>query len=164
MKKWDQAVIDEKAEVVTPSTGMTVDLGDGVTLFFYVPQNDADYQEVANHRSLVIEVREDEVCKVLLTGDIDIANEEELLAGGFPLNCEVLKAAHHGSKYANTQPFLEAVHPAAVVIPVGAQNRYGHPDPGVLELLQDLSVYRTDMAGRIRVVLSEPPAFTVQND
>ncbi|OIP96243.1 hypothetical protein AUK40_05160 [Candidatus Wirthbacteria bacterium CG2_30_54_11] len=164
MKKWNQAVADEGAEVVFPQTGLSIDLGDGVTLSFYVPKVDADYEESANHRSLVIQVQEEGECRVLLTGDIDIANEEELIASGLPLSCDVLKAAHHGSKYANTQVFLDAVQPSAVVIPVGAANRYGHPDPGVLDRFSSLPIYRTDLHGRVTVQLSEPVDIGVQGD
>ena len=40
---------------------------------------------------------------------------------------QVLKAAHHGSRYSNSQEFLDAVSPAVTVISYGEGNRYGHP-------------------------------------
>lgn len=46
---------------------------------------------------------------------------------------QVLKAAHHGSRYSNSQELLEAVEPALTVISYGEGNRYGHPHEEALE-------------------------------
>lgn len=73
----------------------------------------------------------------LLTGDIESAQEAELVAhdaGHFAgyLRSTVLVAAHHGSQTSSTAGFLQAVGPEQVVIQVGRRNRYGHPSPSVL--------------------------------
>jgi competence protein ComEC len=64
----------------------------------------------------------------------------------------VLKAAHHGSCSSTTDEFLEMVDPEAVVISVGAENRFGHPCNEVLERLSDVSIFRTDEQGAIEVI------------
>ena len=51
---------------------------------------------------------------------------------------------------------MRAVNPELVVISVGADNRFGHPSPQVLERLEDLieegCILRTDERGAIEVV------------
>jgi len=64
----------------------------------------------------------------------------------------VLKAAHHGSCTSSTQEFLDAADPEVVVISVGADNDFGHPCAGVLERLEEITVYRTDEQGVVEIV------------
>ena len=45
-----------------------------------------------------------------------------------------------------------AVAPRLAVIPVGVDNKFGHPHPAVLERLKGIEVLRTDQNGRIEVV------------
>jgi competence protein ComEC len=60
---------------------------------------------------------------------------------------------HHGSRYTSAG-FLNAVAPRAVLVSVGAGNRYRHPDPGLLGGLEraGAAVRRTDLAGDVAVV------------
>lgn len=95
----------------------------------------------------------------LFTGDIS-SNEESVIASDPPVGGErgnlvvdVLKVAHHGSKYSTSQKFLEAVRPAVSVIQVG-KNTYGHPTKEVLDRLTQIGskIFRTDQDGDIVVV------------
>lgn len=72
---------------------------------------------------------------MLLTGDIDQTVETEI-AGSVPPSLEVLKVAHHGSKTASSEMFLDRLRPAVACVSVGAGNRYGHPAPEVLKRLE----------------------------
>ena len=87
---------------------------------------------------------------VLLTGDMGIKQEAEIEPG----EIEVLKIAHHGSKYSSSQEFLEKISPDLAIISVGATNRYGHPTSEVLKRLSDLAIkiLRTDINGEIEIV------------
>jgi len=68
----------------------------------------------------------------------------------------VLKAPHHGSSTSSSAAFLNAVNPELVIISVGADNRFSHPSPEVLERLEKSvggeRVLRTDERGTIEVV------------
>lgn len=79
----------------------------------------------------------------------DLADPAESLVGPGPLN--VLKAAHHGSRYSTGEAILRQTTPADAVISVG-RNTYGHPHPDVLSRLQTagVKVWRTDQSGTIR--------------
>ena len=68
----------------------------------------------------------------LLVGDIELAQEQALLARGAPVAADWLLAAHHGSKSSSGAAFLDAAHPRTVMVQAGYRNRYGHPAPEVL--------------------------------
>ena len=89
--------------------------------------------------------------KWLFTGDLEAEGEAELLADYAPFSVDVLKAGHHGSRTSTTPEFLKALKPSAAVISAGRNNRYGHPHPQVVELLEEAgaAIYRTDMDGGI---------------
>ncbi len=67
------------------------------------------------------------------------------------LRVEVLKIAHHGSKFSSNNDFLKTVAPKIALIGVGASNTYGHPTPQTLERLTNLEakIFRTDLDGTI---------------
>ena len=69
------------------------------------------------------------------------------------LNSTILKIAHHGSKTSSTYDFLKAVKPKKVLIGVGKENKFGHPNNGVLERLKSLKtlIFRTDEDGGILI-------------
>ena len=88
----------------------------------------------------------------LLTGDMPIEGEEQLLAQYDLPDLELFVAGHHGSKYATGKALLEALTPETVLISVG-YNSYGHPAPETLDRLAEAgaAVYRTDQLGDLTV-------------
>ena len=66
---------------------------------------------------------------------------------------ELLKVAHHGSRYSTGRTFLETVSPQAALVSAGKKNRYGHPHEETLERLADCGakIYMTMEAGAIFV-------------
>ncbi len=105
-----------------------------------------------NEASIVILISYAQI-SVLLPADID-AGVEALLPMRTPnLEADVLKVAHHGSKYSTSQTFLEQVQPNETIISVGS-NPYGHPSPQVLSRLVNYGarIWRTDLVGTIQVL------------
>lgn len=96
----------------------------------------------------------------LLTADITEKEEKQLL--NKLKEVEVLKVAHHGSKYSTGEAFLEIVKPVLAVISVG-KNHFGHPTKEVLDRLQQIGakILRTDQAGEI-VVVSDGKTWYVE--
>lgn len=88
------------------------------------------------------------------TGDCENEDEPAITSSGFELKSDVLKVAHHGSKYATGAALLDAVKPSYAVISVGGDNTYGHPTEDVLTRLHSDSVtlYRTDIQGDVHCV------------
>jgi competence protein ComEC len=90
--------------------------------------------------------------RVLLTGDVELDAQADLLAARTDLRAEVLKVPHHGSRY-NAEEFFAAVRPRVAIVSVGAHNRYGHPSRHVLDALTRTGsrVMRTDLHGDVAV-------------
>ena len=103
---------------------------------------------------------------VLLTGDVELLGQSDLLTGSADLRADVLKVPHHGSRYSLPE-FLAAVRPRVALVSVGAGNSYGHPSPSVLAALTagGALVRRTDEAGDVAVVGDEDgPAVVARGD
>jgi len=81
-----------------------------------------------------------QVRTVLLTGDIERAEEKSLLQSGVPLQSHLLLVPHHGSKTSSSRAFLEAVQPEQAFVQAGYRNRYGHPAPAVIQRYQELGI------------------------
>lgn len=87
----------------------------------------------------------------LFTADISSNVEEALVEARVHLASDILKVAHHGSKYSSSPVFLQATGSKIAAISVGGKNTYGHPTPEVLQNLSDfgITVLRTDQQGDI---------------
>lgn len=87
--------------------------------------------------------------KFLLMGDASIFTEKEILDKYNLPHIDVLKVGHHGSKTSSSKEFINTINPKYSIISVGKNNRYGHPNKEVLEILNNSKIYRTDMNGSI---------------
>ncbi|WP_328646857.1 ComEC/Rec2 family competence protein [Amycolatopsis sp. NBC_00348] len=120
----------------------------------YVPSRSAGQQDgtTINNSSVVLRA-ETAAGRVLMTGDVELAAQSDLLADVGDLKAEVLKVPHHGSRY-SLPAFLAAVAPRAALISVGAGNTYGHPSKSTVDTLTALGalVTRTDVDGDTAVV------------
>ncbi len=87
----------------------------------------------------------------LFTGDFPTEEDQKIFQSGVNLKANILKVAHHGSKYATSTAFLEQVQPKEAVISVGKNNRYSHPTAEVLNRLKEknIKIFRTDKLGDI---------------
>ena len=114
------------------------------------PIPDWERQRVRNEDSIVLEVRFGDVA-VLLPGDIGREAEQRLTPHLSPAPLTIVKAPHHGSATSSTQPFIDALHPAAVIFSAGRGNRFGHPAPPVVAryLAANSVIFRTDEDGAI---------------
>ncbi len=94
----------------------------------------ADYalQPKPNALSCVLRVQSRTGASLLLTGDIEAAQEAALVARqGRALRSQVLLVPHHGSATSSTDAFVEAVAPGTAVVQAAYRNRFGHPVPQV---------------------------------
>ncbi|MBI3954479.1 MBL fold metallo-hydrolase [Candidatus Collierbacteria bacterium] len=89
---------------------------------------------------------------VLFTGDIG-SEEERELADRYDLSgIEIVKVAHHGSKFSSDEEMLKEVRPKEAVVMVGKNNSYGHPAKTTLERFARAGsrVWRTDRDGTVK--------------
>lgn len=69
--------------------------------------------------------------RVLLTGDIERAQELELVAAGALRPAVVVVVPHHGSRTSSSTAFVAAVEPSLAIVSAGHNNRWGFPKPDV---------------------------------
>ena len=105
-----------------------------------------------NNRSIVIEARVNGL-RLFAGGDIGAPTELALCARGAARPVDVLKVSHHGSGTSCTSCFLLRTRPSIAVVPVGARNRFGHPDASVIARLRGAGtdVWRTDLDGAVLI-------------
>jgi beta-lactamase superfamily II metal-dependent hydrolase len=132
--------------------GREIDLGQGVTLKLLGPADPpiVDSRDDVNANSVVARLDYGRSA-FLFTGDAETSTERRLLQEKANVGAQVLKVAHHGSRYSSTARFLAAVHPSVAVISVGANNDYHHPAPSTLARLEraGVRILRTDLEGTI---------------
>jgi competence protein ComEC len=137
--------------------GKKYDLGGGAILTVLAPSEPfftKDHVKAggneANANSIVLRLDYGEF-SMLFMGDAEAQTEERLLSRDLNLKANVIKIAHHGSKYATTENFIKRVQPEAAIISDGAWNRYGHPAQVVLDRLKtaNAKLYRTDLQGEV---------------
>ena len=102
--------------------------------------------------------------RVLFTGDIGAEKEEEIIRryGELLAELDLLKTAHHGSRFSSCEAFLKITSPAFAVISCGRGNRYGHPHDETLARFAAAGtrVLRTDLGGAVRVSVNEENVIT----
>jgi competence protein ComEC len=153
--------LDKKGiKAIFAKKGMKFDLDSGVKLEVLNPQGEKQRitevrrgGSVENANSVVLRLSYGNF-SMLFTGDAETETEDLMMESGEPLRAQVLKVGHHGSRYATSARFLQAVAPEAAIISVGAGNRYGHPAQQTLDRLRKagVKVYRTDLNGEIAIV------------
>lgn len=105
---------------------------------------------------------------MLFTGDIEEIAEKEILElysqNKNLLKANILKAGHHGSKTSSTSEFINVVKPQIAVIGVGKNNKFGHPNEGVLQRLSDLNckIFRTDLNGEISIEVNKGSKYKIK--
>lgn len=135
-------------------TGATLSLGSAVRVALLLPHEPflGGGRSDVNANSIVARVESGRV-HVLFMGDAERPTEERLLAeqSTGALASDVLKVAHHGSRFASSAALLDAVHPRFAVISCGAGNGYGHPHAATLRLLaaRGVTLHRTDLEGDV---------------
>ena len=103
----------------------------------------------ANALSCVLHIRSAAGRSALLAGDIERAQEAQLVAAGGDLRADWLLVPHHGSATSSSAAFLAAVAPRIAIVQAGYRNRFGHPAPDVLARLQaqGSTVFETTRCG-----------------
>lgn len=142
-----------KVHYISQETLLTYN--NGMTIRIIPPAKKTAISDDENDTSYVYYVEYGEFSAVF-TGDMSAFAEKNLIDAGKISHADLLKVAHHGSKSAASEEWVEAVSPKYAVISVGEDNTYALPSSETLETLKDTELFRTDYDGDI--------IFTVEKD
>ncbi|HBO17056.1 MAG: hypothetical protein UR69_C0002G0291 [Candidatus Moranbacteria bacterium GW2011_GWE2_35_2-] len=145
-----EKISKENAQNVEARSGVKMKFSRGAQLEVKYPIFSKDiFSKNTNDESVVVGVDFGE-SSFLLTGDLPMEKESELISATKNISAKVLKVAHHGSKYSTGDEFLKMVNPSEAIISVG-KNNYGHPTPEVVERMErhGIKIMRTDQVGDI---------------
>ena len=136
---------------------------DGVSFTVLNPEEHRTDQS-ANDISCVLRVATRSM-SLLLTGDIEINSEQQLLKN-YPglIAADVLVVPHHGSKTSSSIEFIDAVSPAIALYSLGYKNRYGFPAAEVKMRYQarNITTYETAKHGAIVLKWDVSSGYRVQ--
>jgi competence protein ComEC len=147
----EKEISDKKIPDILVKKGVRLDLGGGAVIDILFPdRNVMDWP--TNDGSVVARLSYGNM-SFMLTGDASIMTEKLILENnqGSILKSGILKVSHHGSKNSTSEEFLKAVAPKFALISDGKNNKYGHPNQEVLNLLDKFKakILRTDEIGTI---------------
>lgn len=149
MKKYEAIYKKYKGvkRIVYVKGGEFIKISDKEMLKVLVADNKSDD---INDLSIVTELDIDGY-KVLSCGDIT-SNIENRYIEKFD-DVDLLKVAHHGSKYSTCDEFLDRVKAEKMVVSVGVKNNFGHPSRDTIERIYDSGgeLFRTDKDGAVIV-------------
>jgi beta-lactamase superfamily II metal-dependent hydrolase len=157
--EYKEALAQSGAHYEKAQVGTKYDLGGGARITVLAPSDPLFTKDqiktggnLPNANSIVLRLDYGDF-SMLLPGDAEEQTEHRMLTKDLNLRVTVLKVAHHGSKYASAQDFLNRVKPEAAIISCGEWNRYGHPSQAVLDRLRaaNTKLFRTDLQGEITI-------------
>lgn len=145
---WQKQLTDQSIATLTVHRPVDIDLGDGLQLQVW--------PVIQENESWLLARLVAPAAQFLFTGDLEARAIQSLALRGTILASTVLKVPHHGSQQALDESLLNTLQPQLAIISVGADNRFGHPDPSTLQLLEKLAIrtLRTDKSGDIDVVVN----------
>jgi competence protein ComEC len=156
---YKDALTKSGAKYTQAAPGLKFDLGSGALLTILGPYEPMFTREQMksggnepNANSVVARLDYGDF-SLLLPGDAEEQTEHRMTSKEVNLAAKIVKIAHHGSKYATSDDFLNRVKPQVAVISVGEWNRYGQPAQAVLDRLKaaNVKLYRTDQQGEISI-------------
>ncbi len=141
----------------TPKIGSKLNLGDSIIEVLYVGKEEEDL----NDTSIILKLTYKDTT-FLFTGDTTSNVESKILDKD--IKCDVLKVAHHGSKYSSSAAFLNKAKPKYAVIFSEVNNDYYFPHVVVLNKLDRIGakIFRTDKFGTI-IATSNGKKITFKN-
>lgn len=154
-KQFLEIVKEKNIKVKVVKAGDKIKIDNNTYLEILWPIGELLQENILNNNSIVAKLTYKNFTS-LFSGDIEEIAEKEIIKlyeKTNKLRASLLKVAHHGSKSSSIQDFLDKVKPKIALIGVGENNKFGHPNEGVIQRLENSNckIYRTDEDGEITV-------------
>ena len=151
-RKFIEIAEKKHIEVQVVGMGDVLEIEKGVYFEILWSGNSNSIKEnVLNNNSIVCRLHYNNFT-MLFTGDIEMKAEKQILQSYNKnlslLDSTVLKVGHHGSKTSSTQEFIRAVKPHVVLIGVGENNKFGHPNMEVVKRIENFRC--KDISNRLK--------------
>ena len=142
-----------KPEVITVSAGSFWQSGEVLFTCLHPPADSEISDSNAYSQCFLVEYKD---FTMMLTGDVEGEGEEMLLQELREISIgevDLLKVAHHGSKYSSGEEMLALLKPDIAVISCGEDNSYGHPHEEIIQRLEEVGseIFTTPQCGAITV-------------
>ena len=141
----------KQIDVVQVRAGYRIQLDDGLVLDVLHPPALPSITDNLHDSTLVLRVSYGSA-SFLLTSDLGLDGQRELLSRGASPAATVLQLPQHAARSSLDADFLRQVHPQLATVQIDEANRRGDPDSDVLEMLDDdVLVLRTDEMSTIHI-------------
>ena len=102
--------MSKKVKFKIARKGEKINYHNGISLNILAPEDPLlkNSRSDANNASIVVRLTYNKV-SFLFTGDIEAESQERLLTDKNTLKADILKVAHHGSRYTTSNEFLESI-------------------------------------------------------
>jgi competence protein ComEC len=128
-----ELLLDYDIPFVAVVSGEALKLGCCVDIdFIWPPTNQNIYEPNDSSIGMILTYND---FNLYAAGDLS-ANFELDSLQNIDIDFEILKVGHHGSKTSTTIDLLEKIDVEYALISAGLDNRYGHPHPEVLDMLE----------------------------
>ncbi len=149
------AIENNNLSITVPTIGQKIQLGEADIEVLFTGTNEEDLNEASIILKMIFGKH-----NYLFTGDTSSNIEKTILDK--VNNIDVLKVAHHGSRYASSNEFLNISKPQYAIISVGKDNSYNHPHQEAINRLKKYTdkIYLTETSGTI-VLTSNGEKITI---
>ena len=143
--------LGHRTDVERCTAGMRWNSGSLGFVILHPSREDYDVKRSTNSMSCVVSITAG-ATRLLLTGDVPVADEAAFLARDPGLRAGWLAAPHHGSRTSSGEMLLNSLGATAAVAQAGYRNRFGHPNTDVLARYRanNIELLRTDHAGAVQ--------------
>ena len=141
----------KQIDVVHVRAGYRIQLEDGLIMDVLHPPAPPAITDNLHDSALVLRVSYGSA-SFLLTSDLGLEGQRELLSRGASPAATVLQLPQHATRSSLDADFLRHVQPQLAMVQIDAANLRGDPDPDTLAALgDDVLVLRTDELGTIHI-------------
>ncbi len=144
-------VLGARSDVERCTAGKRWSSGALAFAVLHPPTTDYELKRTANSMSCIVLIISG-ATRLLLTGDVTLAEESALIAREPGLRADWLAVPHHGSRSSSGSALLDSVGATSAVVQAGYRNRFRHPDPDVIARYRarNIQLFRTDHAGALQ--------------